>query len=61
MMMNLDPADRQAFIEVMENPDIQVVAIARTLQMHDIHVGYDLIARHRRRSKGSGCRCPAEL
>jgi hypothetical protein len=61
MMMRLDPTDRAALKEVLDNTEVQVIAIARTLEMNDIAIGYDLLARHRRRSKGGGCRCPAEL
>jgi hypothetical protein len=61
VMMKLDAGDRAALKEVLDNPEIQVIAIARTLEMNDIKVGYDLIARHRRRTRGNGCRCPMEL
>lgn len=57
----LDDDDRKAFKAAMDNPDIQVIAIARTLENNGITLGYDLIARHRRRAIGSGCRCPADL
>jgi hypothetical protein len=61
MMMKLDATDRAALKEVLDNPEVQVIAISRTLEINNIKVGYDLIARHRRRNKGSGCRCPSEL
>lgn len=56
----LDDEDRKAFIEAINNPKIQIKAIHRALEKHGIEVSYELLARHRRRAKGGGCRCPAD-
>lgn len=61
MMMTLEPDDRVALKAAFDNEGVQIIAILRTLQANDIKISYDLLARHRRRSIGSGCRCPSEL
>lgn len=60
MIQTLDPEDQKALEVAFNNPQLQTVAIYRALQSNGIEVGYDVLARHRRRKNGGGCRCPIE-
>lgn len=60
MMTTLDAEDRKALEVALNNEQLQTISIYRALESNGINVGYDVLARHRRRKNGGGCRCPIE-
>lgn len=61
LLMTLDAEDRKSLTEALDNPKLQTIAIYRVLTNNNLKIGYDVVARHRRRAQGGGCRCPIEL
>lgn len=61
IFIKLDPEDKKGLSEALDNPKLQTIAIYRVLTNNDFKIGYDVLARHRRRAQGGGCRCPLDL
>ena len=60
LILTLDPEDQKALEVALNNEHLQTIAIYRALENNGIEIGYDVLARHRRRKNGGGCRCPIE-
>lgn len=52
-----DPKGYEALKAGIDNLDIPAASIASALAQVDIHLHRDTIIRHRRRARGTGCRC----
>jgi hypothetical protein len=55
----LPKEDIAAFIEAVENKEINAAKLAKILSSNGLHLSVDTIRRHRRRhSEIGGCKCP---
>lgn len=52
-----DPAGHDALVASIDNLDIPAIRISQALAEIGIKLHRDTIVRHRRRARGTGCRC----
>lgn len=52
-----DPAGYKLLSEMIDNNDIGSAQIVSALAAAKVRMGRETIVRHRRRAKGTGCRC----
>lgn len=55
---DLDDDDRRTLVAAMDDPRIQTRVIVEALKQLGHNMSTGVLARHRRRAGGAGCRCP---
>lgn len=54
----LDDQERAELLEALEDTGIRGGNLAKVLEARGHRITGEAIARHRRRARGNGCRCP---